>query len=151
METTELEKKLGHSFINKNLLKRALIRRAYALERKQKFSEDCEDQEVFCIVGDAVLQLILIDKLFELGYETREKMTTKKIELVRKETLATISNEMGVGSHILLGIGEKKLQAETQPRVLAETQEALIGAIFLDVGYERSKKIILKWFDRFFT
>lgn len=151
MEFTELEKNLGHSFTNKDLLGRALTRKTSASERKQNplFSEDCEHQEVFRTLGDAVLQLILVDKNFKLGYETREKITNKKIELVRKETLAEISGEMEVGSHILFGMGEQRQQADKQPKVLAETLEAIIAAIFLDVGYDKSKEIIFKWFERF--
>lgn len=151
MEATELEKKIGHSFTNKALLGRALTRKTYASEKKQNLlsSEDCEDQEVFRTLGDAVLKLILMDKFYELGYETREKMTNKNSDLGRKETLAKISDEIGVGSHILLGTGEIRQQADKQPKVLAETLEAITAAIFLDVGYEKSKEIIFKWFEHY--
>ena len=141
-----IEKNLCYFFSDKNLLNRALTRKAYALEKNQP-NQCCEDQEVFRTLGDAVLKAVLVDRLIESGSKTRGEITSKKRGLEREETLARISRDLDVGLFIKLGIGEEKQRANEEPKVLAETLEALIGAIYLDGGYERSKEVILKWFD----
>ena len=150
MDTMTIEKNLGYSFADKNLLNRALTRKAYALEQKQR-NQDCEDQEVFRTLGDAVLKAVLVDILIKSGCKTREEITSKKIRLEREETLAKISQDLGIGPFIKLGVGEEKQKANEEPKVLAETLEALIGAIYLDGGYSVSKGVITKWFKSFFV
>jgi len=150
MDTTTIEKNLGHSFSDKNLLNRALTRKAYALEQKQR-NRDCDDQEVFRTLGDAVLKAVLVDLLIKSGCKTREEITSEKIRLEREEGLARISQNLGIREFIKLGIGEEKHRANEEPKVLAETLEALIGAIYLDGGYSASKKIITIWFKNFFA
>jgi ribonuclease-3 len=145
-----IEKNLGYSFADKNLLNRALTRKAYALEQKQR-NQDCEDQEVFRTLGDAVLKAVLVDLLIKSGCKTRDEITSKKIRLEREETLAKISQDLGIGPFIKLGVGEEKQKANEEPKVLAETLEALIGASYLDGGYSASKGVITKWFKSFFA
>ena len=140
-----LEKNIGYNFSDKSLLERALTRKAYALEQKQKNIE-CEDQEVFRILGDAVLSMVLVDLLIKAGNDTRDGITQKRKYLVREETLAQISRDLNVGSYIKLGIGEEKQKAQEEPKVLAETLEALIGGIYLDSGFDTSKDVITKLF-----
>jgi ribonuclease-3 len=133
-----IEKNIGYSFSDKNLLNRSLTRKAYALEQKQR-NHDCEDQEVFRTLGDAVLKAVLVDLLIKSGCKTRDEITSKKIRLEREETLAKISQDLGIGPFIKLGVGEEKQKANEEPKVLAETLEALIGASYLDGGYSASK------------
>ncbi|MFZ3059982.1 MAG: ribonuclease III domain-containing protein [Candidatus Methanoperedens sp.] len=140
-----IEEALGYTFSNKSLLERALTRKAYANELKQQNIE-CEDQEIYRTLGDAVLKTVLVDRLIESGYKTREDITNRKMELESEEGLAKISRELEIGSSIRLGIGEKKQKANEKQYVLAETLEAVIGAIFLDGGYDASKDTIIKWF-----
>uniref|UniRef100_A0A7C6EB72 Ribonuclease 3 n=1 Tax=candidate division WOR-3 bacterium TaxID=2052148 RepID=A0A7C6EB72_UNCW3 len=142
---TAIEKNLGYSFNNKDLLNRALTRKAYALEQKQR-NQACEDQEVYRVLGDAVLKAILVDLLIKLGCKTRNEITNRKKNLEREEALAKIGQRLSIGPHIKLGIGEKKQQADKEPKVLAETLEALIGAIYLDAGYDRARDVIGRWF-----
>jgi len=140
-----LEGTLGYSFKNEYYLNRALTRKAYANEQKQH-NQDCEDQEVYRTLGDAVLKLVLVDRLIESGCDTRDDITLKKKELEREEKLAEIGRTLGIGSAIKLGIGENKQKANEEPKVLAETLEALIAAIYLDGGYDVSRETISKWF-----
>lgn len=140
-----IEEVLGYTFSNKSLLERALTRKAYANELKQQNLE-CEDQEIYRTLGDAVLKTVLVDRLIASGYKTREDITNRKMELESEEGLAKISWELGIGSSIRLGIGEKKQKANEKQYVLAETLEAIIGAIYLDGGYDASKETIIKWF-----
>ena len=150
MDTMTIEKNLGYSFADKNLLNRALTRKAYALEQKQR-NQDCEDQEVFRTLGDAILKAVLVDILIKSGCKTRDEITSKKKRLEREETLAKISQDLGIGPFIKLGVGEEKQKANEEPKVLAETLEALIGASYLDGGYSASKGVITKWFKSFFA
>ncbi len=140
-----IEEALGYTFSNKSLLERALTRKAYANELKQQ-NVECEDQEIYRTLGDAVLKTVLVDRLIESGYKTREDITNRKIELESEEGLVKISRELGIGSSIRLGIGEKKQKANEKQYVLAETLEAIIGAIYLDGGFDASKETIIKWF-----
>ena len=150
MDTMTLEEKVGYSFDDKRLLNRALTRKAYALEQKQR-NRDCEDQEVFRTLGDAVLKAVLVDLLIKSGCKTRDEITRKKEGLESKNPLAKIGQSLGIGRSIILGVGEAKQEASKEPYVLAETLEALIGAIYLDGGYNTSKDVITKWFERFFA
>ena len=150
MDTMTLEEKVGYSFDDKHLLNRALTRKAYALEQKQR-NRDCEDQEVFRTLGDAVLKVVLVDLLLKSGCKTRDEITRKKEGLESKNPLAKIGQNLGIGRSIILGVGEAKQEASKEPYVLAETLEALIGAIYLDGGYNTSKDVITKWFERFFA
>ncbi len=149
-DTMTIEENLGYSFSEKNLLNRALTRKAYALEQEQR-NQDCEDQEIFRTLGDAVLKAVLVDLLIKSCCKTSDEITSKKKELERKESLARISQGLGIGHFIKLGAGEKKQKANEEPYVLAETLEALIGAIYLDGGYDASKNVITKWFKNFFA
>ncbi|NOR77791.1 MAG: nickel pincer cofactor biosynthesis protein LarB [Methanophagales archaeon] len=136
-----IEENIGYSFVDKSILNRALTRKAYALEQRQR-NQACEDQEIFRTLGDAVLKAVLVDLLIKSGCKTRDEITRKKIELEREESLAKIGRELGIGESIMLGVGEKKQRANEEPYVLAETFEAVIGAIYLDGGYDTAEKII---------
>ena len=149
-DTMTLERILGYSFSDKNLLNRALTRKAYALEQKQR-NQGCEDQEIFSTLGDAVLKAVLTDILIKSGCKTSDEITSKRQALESEEPLARISQGFGIGQFIKLGAGEKKQKANEKPSVLAETLEALIGAIYLDGGYDASKDVITKWFKNFFA
>lgn len=137
----KLEEKLGYIFKDKALMYRALTRKAYAIEKKQEGLE-YKDQEIFRTLGDAVIRLVLVDLLIDSGYNTREDITKKKIELERKETLAKIGEELKLDDYIILGAGEKKQKINREPKTLAETFEALIGAIYNDGGFDVSKEVI---------
>lgn len=140
-----IEEKLGYSFNNQELLNRALTRRAYALEQKQQ-NQECEDQEIYCVLGDAVLRSVLVDLLIKSGCNSREEITTKKQRLEREEMLAEIASKLSIGPFIKLGIGERKQNADKEPKVLAETLEAIIGAIYFDDGYNSTMTVIAEWF-----
>ena len=150
MDLNELKKSLGYPFNDQGLLERALTRKAYALEQKEQ-EQELEDQEIFRTLGDAILKAVLVDLLIQEGCKTRDEITKKKIELEREETLAKISRKLGIGPFIKLGVGEEKHNLDDEPKVLAETLEAVIGAIYLDGGFVTSMNVIKKWkgFERF--
>ncbi len=140
-----IEENIGYSFRKEYYLYRALTRKAYANEQKQQ-NKECEDQEIYRTLGDAVLKLTLVDILIKSGCDTRDDITLKKKELEREEKLAEIGRNLGIGPAIKLGVGERKQRASEEPKVLAETLEALIAAIYLDGGYEVASETIGKWF-----
>jgi ribonuclease III len=141
-----MEEKLGYRFSDGSFLDRALTRKAYANEQRQRNIHSL-DQEVYCTLGDAVLKTVLIDLLIKAGTSTPDLITQRKIELEREENLASIGKKIGIGPSIRLGKGEIRQNAGEQPYVLAETMEAIIGAIFLDGGYSIAEARIRDWFD----
>jgi ribonuclease-3 len=141
-----IEEALGYTFSNKSLLERALIRKAYALEQKQQNLE-CDDQEIYRTLGDAVLKTVLIDLLIKSGVNSRGEITSRKKSLEREEGLAEVSKLIGIGPVLKLGKGEEKQKAGEEPYVLAETFEAVIGAIYLDGGFEACRETIVKLFE----
>lgn len=147
--TTALEEKLGYFFFDKRLLARALTRKAYALEQRQK-NIVCEDQEIYRTLGDAVLKTVLTELLIRAGSQTRQEITVRKIELEREENLARISSELGIGYFLKLGVGEKQQRAYEQPYVLAETLEAVLGAIYFDGGYSAARETIRRLYQDVF-
>ncbi len=141
----DIEDSLGYKFNNRKLLERALTRKAFANEQGQR-GISSEDQEIFCTLGDAVLKTVLIDLLIRNGVTTPDMITRRKIELEREENLAAIGRKIDIGPYILLGKGEAKQNAGEQPYVLAETLEAIIGAVFIDGGYRYADERIKEWF-----
>jgi ribonuclease-3 len=141
-----IEENLGYTFKDKYFINRALTRKAYALEQKQQNIE-CEDQEIYRTLGDAVLKTVLIDLLIKSGVNSRGEITSRKKSLEREEGLADISKRLGIGFVLKLGKGEEKQRADEEQYVLAETFEAIIGAIYLDGGFEASKRTIEKLFE----
>ena len=155
MELSQLEKNIGYIFVDKTLLTRALTTKAYALEHAQKnpeLDDKPEDQEILCTLGDSVLKLILVDRLIREGSNTAAIITDRKKEIEKRETLGVISRNLEVGDFIRMGVGEEKQKINEQQNTLAETLEAIIGAIYQDAGYEASKRIIMSWdgFEDFF-
>lgn len=142
---SEIEVCLDYTFNNPVLLERALTRRAFANEQGQRGITSV-DQEIFCTLGDAVLKTVLIDLLIKNGVSTPDMITRRKIEMEREENLAAIGRKIQIGPYIRLGKGEAMQNAGEQPYVLAETLEAIIGAIFLDGGYSSAEERIKEWF-----
>lgn len=141
-----IENDLGYIFENRYFLNRALTRKAYALEQKQQ-NVECEDQEIYRTLGDAVLKTVLIDLLIKSGVNSRGEITDRKKRLEREEELARIGKKLKIGSYLKMGKGEEKQRADKEPYVLAESFEALIGAIYLDGGFEACWKTIEELFN----
>ncbi|MBW4580013.1 MAG: dsRNA-specific ribonuclease [Tildeniella nuda ZEHNDER 1965/U140] len=147
--STALEEQLGYFFFDKRILARSLTRKAYALEQRQK-NQECDDQEIYRTLGDAVLKTVLTELLIRAGSSTRQDITVRKIELEREENLARISLALGIGYVLKLGIGEKQQRAYEQPYVLAESLEAVIGGIYFDGGFSAARETIRRLFKDVF-
>lgn len=136
-----LEAQLSYFFFDKQLLKQALTTKAHALEQQQQ-GQPCEDQQAYSVLGDAVLKAVLIELLMRMGYQAKGDITEAKKSLESKEILAQIAADIGVADVIKLGAGERQQQAEKNSRILAETLEALIGAIYFDGGFQATRATI---------
>jgi len=141
-----MEENLGYHFRNPALLTRALTRKAFANEEGQQGRQH-EDQEILRTLGDAALKAAFVDLLVRSHYPTPDAISREKENLERHEALAGIAVQIGIGPSIRLGAGEKKQGAEKEPYVLAETLEAVIGAIYLDGGCEAARNAVMRWFS----
>lgn len=141
-----MEDNLGYRFRNPALLARALTRKAFASEERQK-GRFHEDQEILSTLGDAALKATFVDLLVRAHYPTPDAITREKMTLERHDALAGIALQIGIGPSIRLGAGERKRGAEKEPYVLAETLEAIIGAIYLDGGCEAARDAVMRWFS----
>lgn len=138
--TVNLEKKLSYTFENKNLLKEALTHRSYLNENpKWSFS----DNERLEFLGDAVLELIVTAELFNRFPDYKEgQMTGVRAALVNYVMLSQIAKSMGLENFVLLSKGEAKDTGRARDVILANAIEALIGALYLDGGYDAAKNFI---------
>jgi len=139
-----LEKKIGHQFKNKNLLKEALTHRSY-LNENPSWGKDflSSHNERLEFLGDAVLELIVTEVLFEDYPNSAEgELTSIRSALVNYQMLADVSREIILSDYILLSRGEAKDTGKARDVILANAFESLIGAIYLDGGYEAAGKFI---------
>ena len=139
------EDNIGYRFKDPALLTRALTRKAFANEERQN-GRHHDDQEILATLGDAVLKAAFVDLLIRSHYPTPDAITQEKKNLERHDALADIALQIGIGASIRLGAGERKQGAEKEAHVLAETLEAIIGAIYLDGGCEAARKVVLGWY-----
>ncbi|HMA05474.1 MAG TPA: ribonuclease III domain-containing protein [Methanomicrobiales archaeon] len=140
-----LEENIGYHFRDPALLTRALTRKAFANEEMHQGRQH-EDQEILSTLGDAALKAAFVDLLVRSHYPTPDAITREKESLERHDALAGIALQIGIGPSIRLGSGEKKREAEQEPYVLAETLEAIIGAIYLDGGCEAARNAVVRWY-----
>lgn len=146
-DIASVEKRLGYTFKNKDVLVRALTRKAFAQEHRQQ-GWNCEEQEVYCVLGDAVLKAILVELLIKKGYDSSEAITNKKIEIENRKSLGAKLQELKIAPFIRCGLGEQRQGIYNNLSVLGETFEALIAAVHIDAGsYEATKMVVAKLFN----
>lgn len=139
----DLEKKLGIKIKDKDLLSTAFVHRSYINEHR---GQGVENNERLEFLGDAVLELAATRHLFEKYPSTQEgEMTTFRSALVKGDHLAEIARKLELGKYLLLSKGETKANGNDKNYILANTMEALIGAIYLDKDFETAEKIIKKF------
>src|SRR5690606_37334359 len=150
MTRGQLEDDLGHKFANPRLLARALTHRSWALEHAGAARPI--DNERLEFIGDSVLGLAIAEYLFHENPKMDEgRLTLMKHRLVSTATLASLSERLGVGKVLKLGRGEEKTGGRTKPAILADTFEAVLGAVFMDAGYEAVSGVIRKLFAEEFA
>jgi len=140
-ELTELEKKLGVTFLNKALLNQALTHSSYAHEIRQKGVYDNERLE---FLGDAVLKVVMSEFLYNKFPGHAEGDLTKiRATAVSDETLAMIARRLKLGKYLLLGENEKRSGGRERRSNVANAFEALLAAIYLDGGLGRARDLIV--------
>ena len=134
-----IEEKIGYSFKDAALLETALTHSSYA--RENKCGEYNERME---FLGDAMLDAIAGDELYR-AFPGREEgfLSRTRASLVCEKFLFEVALSLGLGEHLRLGAGEEKTGGRQRPSILADAVEALIGAVFLDGGYEAARDVVL--------
>jgi ribonuclease-3 len=136
-----LEEKLGVKFNNKDILLQALAHRSY-LNENPDFHLDHNERLEF--LGDAVLELVVTEYLYNNFPNPEGELTNWRAALVKAETLSEIADELKINGYLLLSKGEAKDTGRAREYILANALEAIIGAMYLDQGYERVKDFIEK-------
>ncbi|MFA5254596.1 MAG: ribonuclease III domain-containing protein [Methanoregula sp.] len=126
-----IERIIGYHFFEPQHLIRALTHPAYANELIQK-NRICLTQEAYSTLGDAVLKTSLILFLMEKGIQDKGTITQVKEQLENNDTLARVGRRMKIRRFIRLGHGARDLWRSGEDTIIADTMEAIIGAIFLD-------------------
>lgn len=135
-----LQERIGYTFKNSKLLEQALTHRSYLNEHPDWPIGNNERLE---FLGDAVLELIVTDYLFENYPKNPEgEMTNWRAALVNANILSEITAEFGLNDYLLLSKGESRDTGRARQYILANAIEALIGAMYLDGGYEPCKKFV---------
>ncbi len=132
---------INYHFKNKNLLSKALTHSSFANELKNL---DAENNERMEFLGDAVLELIISHYIFNEFKELPEGELTKlRASIVCEGMLAKKARSLQVGSFLKLGKGEENAGGQDRDSILADTFEAVIGAIYLDGGYEPANNFVI--------
>src|SRR5207247_10628279 len=106
-----------------------------------------EHEQRFAFLGDAVLQLVLTDELYERFPAMGEGPLTKaRAQMVNRRALAKQGRRLGLGEHLILSRGEEASGGRERPSALADAFEALLGAIFLDGGFKAARDFVLRQF-----
>ncbi len=134
---TWLDKSLLYRFNDTNLLELALTHR----------SADGRNNERLEFLGDAVLDFVISEALFDLRPDASEgDLSRLRASLVRDTSLARIATDLGLGEHIILGSGERKSGGHRRKSILADALEAIFGAVYLDSGFEAARAMIERVF-----
>jgi len=139
----EFENKIGIKFNDRNLLRQSLTHRSFLNENKGSKSSHNERLE---FLGDAVLELVITRYLYD-EYQTKNEgdLTSIRSALVNAQTCAEVAKKLEVNDFLLLSKGEAKDTGRARQYILANALEAIIGAIYLDQGYEIAKNFIEKY------
>ena len=146
-ELSEFQTRLGYKFRDENLLRLALTHPSVAHES----GETQPHNQRLEFLGDAVLQLVLTRELYEKFPTFNEGPLTKaRAKLVNRSALAERAQALGLGAYLILSRGEEMHGGRERASALADAFEALLGAIFLDGGFDAASKFILREFGTAF-
>jgi ribonuclease-3 len=136
-DTALLQRALGYEFADPGLLTMALTHRSAGTRNNERLE----------FLGDSIVNHIVAEALYRRFPRAREgDMSRMWASLVKGDTLAELARELQLGDYLLLGAGERKSGGYRRSSILADTLEALAGAILLDAGYESCKTCVSGWF-----
>ena len=129
---------LTHRFSRPDLLAQALTHRSAGAPHNERLE----------FLGDALVNVLIAEALYQNWPQADEgALTRARAELVRESALAPIARELDLGARLTLGPGEMKSGGHRRDSILADALEALIGAIYLDAGFETCREVVLPWFE----
>lgn len=133
MRLARLEQSIGHQFSRPELLNQALTHRSYGSPHNERLE----------FLGDSVLNCVIATVLFQRFAQLREgELSRLRASLVRQDTLADIAQGLNLGDYLRLGEGELKSGGFRRPSILADGLEAIVGAIYLDAGFDAARGVI---------
>jgi len=135
----EIETILGVTFKNVEIYREAFTHRSYLNEHKK---HDIAHNERLEFLGDAVLELVVTDHLFRSYNNPEGDMTAWRSALVKTESLAEVAERLQLGQYLLMSRGEAKSGGRTREALLANMVESIIGAIYIDYGYDEAARFI---------
>ena len=134
----KLLRRLGHNFQDDALFYLALTHRSASSRNNERLE----------FLGDSILNFIIGESLFQKFPQAKEgDLSRLRANLVRGTTLAEVATELDIGDCLILGSGEMKSGGHRRESILADAVEALIGAIYSDVGMEAAKQCVLSWYE----
>jgi ribonuclease III len=139
-EPGDVERALGVSFEDRELLELALTHRSYAFE-----AGGLPTNERLEFLGDAVLGFVVTARLYrDHPAEAEGRLAKLRAATVNARTLARVARELGLGGYVRLGRGEEQSGGQDKDSILADTLEALIGAVYLDGGMSAAADVVLR-------
>ncbi|WP_449466217.1 ribonuclease III [Stenotrophomonas humi] len=129
---------IGHPFKNQDLLKQALTHRSAGAPHNERLE----------FLGDSIVNMLIAEALFSRWPKADEgALTRARAMLVCEGALAVIARTLQLGERLTLGPGEMKSGGHRRDSILADTVEAVVAAIYLDVGFEACRAVVLPWFE----
>lgn len=133
MDRERLQESIGYRFSEHRLLGQALTHRSHSTPHNERLE----------FLGDSILNCVIAAELFErFGALPEGDLSRLRAHLVRQEALYGIAQTLGLGGHLELGEGEIKSGGSARPSILADAFEALVGAIFLDGGFDAAREAV---------
>ena len=145
IDLSQFEDILGYKFNDKNLLKLALTHSSYANEHGLECNERLE------FLGDAVLELTISRKLYDTVDLDEGVLTKMRAKAVCESALDLYAEKLNLPSFLYLGKGEESTGGRARPAVIADALEAVLGAIYLDGGFEKAREIVKKFIEPYMT
>lgn len=143
----EFEKKIGYKFKNQSLLKQALTHKSYAFEKYKDGMDSYNERIEF--LGDAVLDLVIAEKLYKYKPCISEgDMSKKRAQIVCEKSLADVYISIDAENYLFLGKCELATDGRRKRALIADSFEAVLGAIYLDSNYEEAKTVALRLLDK---
>ncbi len=137
-ELAALQQRLKHVFANPRLLERAVTHRSFSADHYERLE----------FLGDSVLSLAISGLLFEKLSDLPEgDLSRVRANLVKQDTLHQIATGLGLSMCLRLGDGEKRSGGHKRPSILADALEALIGAVYLDAGFDKAAALVQHLFS----
>ena len=139
LTTSGLQDRLQHRFAQLPLLELALTHRSFSSQHNERLE----------FLGDSVLNLAVSRMLYlALSDQPEGDLSRVRANLVKQDTLHRLAVDLGLTGMIRLGEGEMRSGGQQRPSILADALEAVIGAVFLDAGYQAAESLVLRLFDK---